>query len=123
MTAHRKILYLIDDSPFIITRLRTLLQGMEVIGEIRSAASYEAALVLLAEKTPDLILLDIHLGNRSGIELLQYIKERYPQVIVIMLSNQSDTYYRRRCIELGAAQFVDKATEFSQVPAILASYC
>ena len=106
----------------IITRLRSILQNLDFIAEIRSAGSYQSTEALLAEQTPDLVLLDINLGNRSGIELLQFIRERYPTVTVIMLSNQSGPRFRAVCLELGAASFIDKSTEFGQIRSIVTSF-
>ena len=106
----------------IITRLRSLLQNLDFIVEIRSAGSFESAQALLTEQTPDLVLLDINLGNRSGIELLQFIHERYPTVTVIMLSNQSGPRFRAVCLGLGAASFIDKSTEFGQIRSLVTSF-
>jgi DNA-binding NarL/FixJ family response regulator len=117
-----KIIYLIDDSPVIISRLRFLLQSLDFVAEISSAGSYESAERLLAGQTPDLVLLDINLGNRSGIELLQFIHNRYPTVTVIMLSNQSGPRHRAVCFELGAAYFIDKSTEFGQIRSLVSSF-
>lgn len=106
----------------IISRLRALLQNLDFIGEIRSASSYESAEALLAQSTPDLVLLDINLGSRSGIELLQSIHDRYPNVTVIMLSNQSGPRHRAVCLKLGAAHFIDKSTEFGQIRPVITSF-
>jgi DNA-binding NarL/FixJ family response regulator len=116
-----KIIYIIDDSRLIINRLRSLLQGLDFGCEIQSAGTYESAEALLAEMTPDLVLLDINLGNRSGIELLQFIHDRYPTVTVVMLSNQSGPRHRSVCRELGAAHFIDKSTEFGQIRSVVIS--
>jgi|SRR5579863_114490 len=99
-----------------------MLQILDFVGEIRSAGSYESAEALLAEQIPDLVLLDINLGNRSGIELLQFIHDRYPTVTVIMLSNQSGPRHRAVCRDLGAAHFIDKSTEFGQIRSVVTSF-
>lgn len=99
-----------------------MLQNLDFIAEIRSAGSFESAEALLTELTPDLVLLDINLGNRSGIELLQVIHERYPTVTVIMLSNQSGPRHRAVCREFGAAYFIDKSTEFGQIRSVVSSF-
>jgi DNA-binding response OmpR family regulator len=98
------------------------LQPLDFVGEIRSAGSYESAVALLAEQTPDLILLDINLGDRSGIDLLHFTHEHYPTVTVIMLSNQSTPRHRAICREMGAAHFIDKSTEFGQVRTVVTSF-
>ena len=95
---------------------------MPGIGEITSAGSYEEALVLLVPAHPDIAILDINLPGASGIELLRYIKTRYPSTHVIMLSNQSGEFYRAKCKSLGASYFIDKSTEFDQVPQAIASF-
>ena len=100
-----------------------MLKSLDFALEIQSAGSFESAEALLAERTPDLVLLDINLGNRSGIDLLQFIHERYSTVTVIMLSNQSTPRHRAICRELGAAYFIDKSTEFGQVRSAVTSFC
>jgi DNA-binding response OmpR family regulator len=99
-----------------------LLQSLDLSLEIHSAGSYESAEALLEERTPDLVLLDINLGNRSGIELLQFIHDRYPTVTIIMLSNQSGPRHRAVCLKLGAAHFIDKSTEFAQIRSVVSSF-
>jgi DNA-binding NarL/FixJ family response regulator len=99
-----------------------LLQSLDLSLEICSAGSYESAEALLAERTPDFVLLDINLGNRSGIELLQFIHEQYPTVTVIMLSNQSGPRHRAVCRQFGAAYFIDKSTEFSQIRSVVTNF-
>lgn len=98
-----------------------MLQTLDFLAEIRSANSYESAEAILVEMTPDLVILDINLGNRSGIELLQFIRENYPTVPVIMLSNQSSVRHRVVCRELGAAHFLDKSTEFGKIRLVVTS--
>jgi DNA-binding response OmpR family regulator len=99
-----------------------MLQNLDFIAEIRSAGSCDSAEALLAEGTPDVVLLDINLGNRSGIELLQFIHDKYPTVTVIMLSNQSGPQHRAICFEFGAAYFIDKSTEFGQIRSVVTSF-
>jgi DNA-binding NarL/FixJ family response regulator len=121
MALDGKTLYIVDDSPLIVERVETLLEESASIREIKSATSYSAALDLLTRQVPDIALLDIHLSNRSGIDLLRHIRKEYPAVIVIMLSNQSSIHYRSICQALGASYFIDKSTEFDHLTDILAS--
>jgi DNA-binding NarL/FixJ family response regulator len=122
MTADGKMILLFYDSPIIIARLQSYFEDLPNIGELKSAGSYAGALRRLSQRQPDILLLDIHLPDKSGIELLRYVRDAYPAVTVIMLSNQSSTHYRTLCQVLGAAHFIDKSTEFEELPAILAPY-
>ncbi len=112
---------IVDDSPIIVAWLRQMLAELEAIGKVLEAGSYKEALPLLHSSLPDIVLLDINLPEINGIELLRYIKSESPSAIVIMLTNQADEFYRIRCKKLGADYFLDKSSEFEQVPALVAS--
>lgn len=120
----RKQLLIVDDSTLIIHRLRNLLEGLPGLAEIDNAGTYGEALERLSVPTkPDIVLLDINLPDRSGIDLLRHIRRHHPEMIVIMLSNQGGKFYRDLCRHLGAAFFIDKSTEFELIPTILSSLC
>jgi len=113
---------LVDDSPIIISRVRQVLDELSFIGFVHDAKDAEEAFGRLQSNTPHLVLLDIIMPGKSGIALLADIKELYPSVEVIMLSNNSTDDYRNKCLKLGAVQFVDKTTEFEQLPGILEQF-
>lgn len=117
-----KSILIVDDSPIIVERLQNMLKSVEDTGLIMQAGDYSTALIRLSESQPDIVLLDINLSGHSGIVLLQYIKKTYPSIIVIMISNQADDYYRKICQRLGAAYFIDKSSEIEQLPAIISSF-
>jgi len=117
-----KSILIVDDSPIIVERLQNMLSGLENAGPIGHAGDYSSALSQVSENRPDIILLDINLPGRSGIALLQYIKSIYPFIIVVMISNQADDYYRRICQQMGADHFIDKSTDFEQIPPLISSF-
>jgi len=117
-----KHLLIVDDSPVIVSRVRSLLESLPGLSVVSEAGSYGEALQRLAESQPDILLLDINLPDRSGIHLLRYIKEHYPDTIVLMFSNQTGSFYRDLCERLGAACFIDKSAEFMRIPDILSSF-
>ena len=119
MSANGKTLYIIDDSPFLVARIEALLEEIDVIAYVRSAMTYSDAVELVSEKEPDIVLLDIHLSDKSGIDLLKHLRQHHTSVTVIMLSNQSTAHYRDLCRTLGASHFIDKSTEFDELPQIL----
>lgn len=98
-----------------------MLKSIDGIRSINAAGDYSSAMHLLSDPSPDIVLLDINLPGGSGIDILRDIRSRYPRIIVIMLTNQSDDDYRAACKNLGARYFIDKSKEFEQVPAIIAS--
>lgn len=114
-------LFIVDNSPLIIERLLGMLEGLLSPERIAYAGSYAEALSLIDPNPPDILLLDVHLPDRSGVELLRVVRKRYPAVTVIMISNQSDESYRSVCTALGAIRFLDKSTEFEEIPALILS--
>ena len=121
---HRNRLLIVDDAPLIISRLTTLLEGLPGLAPIDSAATVAEALEKLSKPPlPDIVLLDINLPDRSGIDLLRHLHKHHPSILVIMQSNQSGIFYRNLCLQLGASYYIDKSTEFQFIPTILATLC
>jgi len=121
MTNTGKIVLVVDDSPIIIERLVHMLENLEKVQQVIIADSYAMAVSRISEAKPDLAILDINLPDKSGIELLKYIKTNMAEIKVIMLSNQADEYYRNLCKRLGSAYFIDKSGEIDQTPIIISS--
>lgn len=119
---NEKQLLIVDDSNVIVSRLKGLLQGLPGLPPIVEAHSYAETLQQLTTTPPDIVLLDINLPDRNGIELLRHIRRHHPAVIVIMISNQGGMFYRDLCLRLGAAHYVDKSTEFELIPTLISSY-
>jgi DNA-binding NarL/FixJ family response regulator len=112
-----KQVLIVDDSKQIRQRIRALLAESTQIRIVGQAGNSQEALEAMQRLKPDTVILDIRLpGGSSGIQLLKEIKDRYPQVKVIMLTNFDDALYRRQCQRLGADHFLNKALEFEKIP-------
>ena len=112
---------IVDDSPLILTKITELLEDVEAITTLKTCGSYARAVQYFETYKPKIALLDINLPDKSGIELLQYVKSTAPDTTVIMLTNQSSDYYRRLCFNKGADYFLDKSQDFDNIPSILTS--
>src|SRR5689334_20631146 len=106
-TGHK--ILLVDDSPMFISRLALLLRESGSDSEIFMTETYDEALDCLAEHRPDIVFLDIHLQNKSGIDLLKVIRLSGWNCKVIMLSNETKKAYRMQCERLGSVRFLDKS--------------
>ena len=65
------------------------------------------------------ILSDINMPGMDGLQLLGEIKERFPDLPVMMVTAYGDDERRRRASELGAAEFVSKPVDFDRLKAQL----
>jgi len=86
----KKKMYIVDDHPVFRRGIRQLMQFATEIILVGEAASCDEALVGIAATQPDLVLLDLRLGENSGLELLRKIKPQWPAIKVVILT-VSDT--------------------------------
>lgn len=101
-------LLIADDHSLIRQGLRKLLESesdLRVVGEATNAAG---VLEFLARTKVDLVLLDINMPGRSGIEVLQDLRKRFPAVRVLMLSMHPEETVAVRAIKAGASGYVSK---------------
>jgi DNA-binding NarL/FixJ family response regulator len=110
---------IVDDSAVIRRRLVSLLseiQGVKLVGEAGNALDGAA---LIRKLRPDVVILDIRMPDRSGIGLLEDIKDDADVPTIIILTNYPYAAYRKRCMELGATHFFDKSTEFTELEQVV----
>ena len=97
---------IIDDEAGIRESLHTLL---EIEGyEVESAGTAKEGLARIAERPFDLILLDLALPDRNGLELLQDIRNQDPQLSVVMITAYGTVENAVRAMQSGATNFIQK---------------
>ena len=101
-------LLLVDDHQVVRLGLRALLAaepGFQVLGEAGSAAE---ALALVESLRPQVVLMDVRLPGQSGITACQQIRQRWPEVKVLMLTSFADESLVLEAVDAGAAGYVLK---------------
>ena len=97
-------------------------RALAVVGEASSCAEAQA---LIVGAKPDVLVTDIGLPGtpevRNGIELIAWALARDPRLRVVVLTNYSDEAYRRASLRAGASAFLDKSSEFTDLPAAILS--
>lgn len=116
------VVLIVDDNLNYVDRMIGLLEETHNIGYINVASNYDEARRLLVADNPDVVLLDINLPGKNGIELLKLIRQHSVKCEVIMVTNHADDYYRQQCHELGAKHFLDKSNDFGLVPGIIEQF-
>jgi len=88
---------------------------------ISEAASGNEALRQIEAGIPDLIFMDIQLPGENGLELTQKIKSRYPDVVIIILTNHDLPEYREAAFRYKATHFLPKDSFLAMVDSILSA--
>ncbi|MBE0415287.1 MAG: response regulator transcription factor [Dehalococcoidia bacterium] len=98
---------LVDDHPVVRHGLRRMLEQEEDIKVVGEAVSGEEALAQIESISPSIILMDIKMPGMGGIEAIHQIKERYPEINIIVLTLYGDQYLAQ-AIESGATGYLVK---------------
>lgn len=107
-------IYLVDDHAIVRDGLRVVLEaaGHEIVGE---AAGPTPALADVARLLPDVALVDLHLGLRSGFELLAELQRRQLSVHVIVLTMSIQPRHVAEALRLGAMGYLLKGSASTEL--------
>ncbi|HUL31060.1 MAG TPA: response regulator transcription factor [Thermodesulfobacteriota bacterium] len=99
---------LADDHRIVIEGLKKLLEPeYDVVGTVEDGRALIAA---VAELQPDVVVADISMPHLNGIEAVRQIKQKNPNIKVVMLTMHHDVQYAVRAFEAGASGFVLKVS-------------
>ena len=107
MTAAVRLL-IVDDHMIIRRGLSQILADDPGIATIDEAGDGPEAMRVLRAKPVDLVLLDIALGERDGLDVLKAIRGEFPRVGVVMLSVYPESQFAVRAIRAGAGAYLNK---------------
>jgi DNA-binding NarL/FixJ family response regulator len=99
---------IVDDHPLFREGLRQLIErepDLSVCGEAKDAAE---AIRLVDESKPDLVIVDISLGNTSGIDLVKSLKANDAELPLLVLSMHDESLYAERSLRAGAMGYLMK---------------
>ena len=106
--------FIVDDHPVIRLAIRMLLEheGYEIVGESDNGVD---AMQMIRECVPDLIILDISIPKLDGLEVLARFNAMNSTLKTLVLTAQSPTLFAMRCMQSGAAGYVCKQEELSEL--------
>ena len=103
----RKIL-LVDDHPMIREGLARLINQQADLMVCGEAGAASEAMKLIYSAKPDLAIVDLSLGGRSGLELIKDMGVSHPDVLILVMSMHDELLYAERMLRAGAAGYVMK---------------
>ena len=113
--------YLVEDSAAIRERMCSLLASLDGIDLAGEAATAAGAIIGILDTRPDAVLLDIHLAQGNGIDVLRALHAQAPDIVFIVVTNLTNSQYREACLAAGASHFIDKSTELDRLSPLLAA--
>lgn len=100
--------FLADDHAVVRQGTREMLIANPRIHVVGEASSGENLAGLLKIKHPDVLLLDINMPGKNGLELLQELKPLFPEVKILLFTAHSDLQYIRKGLNMGAHGYLSK---------------
>jgi DNA-binding response OmpR family regulator len=110
---------LVDDSQTFLDSCTRFLTGQDSRFEIRQATRLDQAMAIAQVWAPQLVLLDFMLPDGTGVELIPPLRERFPQVPIVMLTFFETDVLRQLALSRGATGFVRKTEIFAELMPVI----
>jgi DNA-binding NarL/FixJ family response regulator len=121
VTAKAVKVLIADDHRLMLTGVKRALTGADGIEVVDEVSSGTQVLPAVARTSPDVLLLDIRMPGMSGLECLERVRGRYPDVRVIMLSAHGDEEHVATARSKGASAYVVKSVDPVDLPSVIRS--
>ena len=104
----RKRIAVIDDHSLIRRGLAAMIDNESDMMVCAEAATHQAALAAIEEAQPDLVTVDLSLGDGDGLELLKDLRVRFPELPTLVISMHDEALYAERAFRAGARGYITK---------------
>lgn len=99
---------IVDDQKILQDGLKAILETDSDIKVISTASGGKAAIEIIEKNSPDVVLMDIRMPEMNGVECTKIIKERWPQLSVLVLTTFNDEEYISDALTYGASGYLLK---------------
>ena len=112
---------LVDDHDLLRQGMKTMLETEDAIEVVGEANDGSKVLALLEETYPDVVLIDVVMPKKDGIEATTEIKEAYPHIGVVVLSGHDEQQFIFDALKAGASGYLLKTADLDEVIATVKS--
>ncbi|WP_370569407.1 sigma-54-dependent transcriptional regulator [Methylacidimicrobium sp. B4] len=111
--AHRRSILVVDDEPDVHYSFQRLLEDLPI--QVRAAPSGEAAIEMLRKEPPEVVIMDIRMGGKNGLETLREMKRLAPKAIVLMMTAYGTSHTAIEAMKLGAYDYILKPFDIPEL--------
>ena len=117
---HMRKVLLVDDEIHVIEGLKTTIDWDSLgIGTVLTAANGQEAWEIFLRENPDLVLTDVAMPQMNGLTLARQIRERNPDIPILILSGYDEFEYARTALHLQVSRYILKPAVYTEIQAIL----
>ncbi|MBI4847331.1 MAG: response regulator transcription factor [Nitrospirae bacterium] len=101
-------IFIVDDHPLLRRGLAQFINEETELFVCGEAGDIKDALQGIGERRPDIAILDISLGQGSGLRLMEDLRNLHPAILILVLSMHDESVYAERCLKAGAKGYIMK---------------
>ena len=113
-TAKARVM-IVEDHAVVLQGLSNLIDDEPDMTVVSGAESFEQAIDRIPQFKPDVVIVDITLGDRSGLDLIKQLHDEHPSLPVLALSMHDETLYAERALRAGAKGYIMKKEAMDKV--------
>ncbi|MEE4264459.1 MAG: response regulator transcription factor [Desulfobacteraceae bacterium] len=102
---------IIEDNSKLRKRIKRILISKFPFLRVAEASNEEETFLEIEKNQPDLVIMDIRLAGKNGLELTKKIKARYPHILIAINTNNDSPEYKSAAIQVGANFFLSKNSD------------
>lgn len=106
---------LVDDHQVVCAGLTAMINAQSDLAVIAESASGKNALDQLKSVQVDVLLLDLHLADMSGLDVLRYVRSHHPSTKVLILSSYPESQFGVNVLRAGASGFIGKGADVPEL--------
>ena len=113
-------LMIVDDDPWVLDWMKNRIDWRQYgVCKVMEAVNGQQAVHMVNEEQPDIIITDIKMDRMDGIELLSWVREKYQDIRVILLSGYHEFEYARSALKKGAVDYLLKPVEDLEITSLI----
>ena len=99
----------VDDHPLMQEGIKNAVDDIVDMSLIGKASDWDELLAVLRNHVPDIIILDINMPNKSGLDILKDLQNLYPHLPILVLSMHPEERFALRTLKAGAMGYLNKS--------------